>query len=85
MFNISSFLARFQNFGLAEKEQISAIEHVVKKTLNLTTQNIKVRLDGATIIVLASAVIKNEIFFQKQKILKTVNQDLSKPKFLDIR
>jgi hypothetical protein len=75
MFNIASYLKKFENLGLGERLLKEAIRTSVKEILkfDLDTKNIIVKNGEATFRV--SPAIKNAIFIKKAAVLKRMEEN----------
>lgn len=85
MFNISSYLQKFQKMespGDSEKKAAEkAISEIVGVSLERKTMNV---INGVLYLTVSSAV-KNEIYMNKRGILKKIEETLGENKVKDIR
>lgn len=87
MKQISEFLSRFKNLGLGEQLSKEALVEEINAILGLNTislENISIKNQNA--FIKGGSVLKNEIFFHKEKILNQAKKRIG-PKFVikDIR
>ncbi|PIT96529.1 hypothetical protein COT82_02735 [Candidatus Campbellbacteria bacterium CG10_big_fil_rev_8_21_14_0_10_35_52] len=80
MFNISNFLEKFKNITPPNKFIKDIFISVVKNTTNILLKKNDLDVRNGTIFISTDPIIKNEIFLQKDEIMKQIVKNLNKYK-----
>lgn len=85
MFNISTYLEKFKNFGQGEKRLKQAITSSVFEVLGLALVDEQIIVKNSEVLLKVSPAIKNSIFIKKNLILKKIEEKGLGEKVTDLR
>jgi hypothetical protein len=75
MFNISLFLEKFKNLGLAERLLKEAIRSSVKEVMKFDLDSKDILIKNGEVIFKVSPAMKNAIYIKKAAILKKMEEN----------
>lgn len=74
MENIESFLKRFKKIVSSNEDSQKVIIGVIKNLLGVDLKEENFDIKNGVLYIRAKPIIKNEIYFHKEKILKTLQE-----------
>lgn len=83
MEEISKFFEKYKNFFLKEEEKKEIIKEVVFELTNISVLDHEIKIKNKTIYLKVKNIIKNQIFFKKEEIIKKIKEK-SKNKYIFI-
>jgi len=84
MKNISFLLENIKKIFFKEEEKKKIIKEIIFKKINIQLDLLEINIQGKYIFLKTKAIIKNEIFLQKESLLKEICLSLEE-NFIDIR
>lgn len=85
MEEISKFFEKYKNFFLKEEEKKEIIKEVVFELTNIPVLDHEIKIKNKTIYLKVKNIIKNQIFFKKEEIIKKIKEkSKNKYVFIDI-
>jgi hypothetical protein len=85
MFNIASYLERFKNFGVKETEFKEWVLVCVKEETGRDILINDVRVQGDSVFIKATPMLKSELFMKKGSLLDKINLKNHKTPIKNIR
>jgi len=85
MFNISSYLEKFQKMRPAGEDEKTAAEKAIFEVTGEKIERSVMDVKAGVLHLAVSSGLKNEIYMNKSAILKKMNEQLAEKKIKDIR
>lgn len=83
--HITNFLDKFKKILFKKEETVFVLQEILLKEIGLNISNKDIVVKTPLVIINGSPVFKNELFLKKEKILKTLNDQLPDCRINDIR
>lgn len=79
MFNISTYLEKFKNFGQGEKLLKETVASIIKEAVGIEVETKNICFKNGEVLLKVSPAVKSLVYIKKESILKKIKDKITTP------